>query len=84
MDKGIIQFQSLSRCEAAQICSAVKRTIIDAYEAGFNVAANNYDKSIDDLFAAHLKALDDLGFGYISMADAASMLKVSFDGEEKI
>jgi hypothetical protein len=76
MDTGIIQFQSLSRCEAAQLCEAVTSTILNAYQAGFNVAANNFDKDLDDLFEAHRDALKAIGFGHIPLNEALSMIKL--------
>jgi len=74
MDKGITQFQSLSRAEAIQMCEHVAKAILHAYEAGFNVAANNYDSPLDDLFIAHRDALDSLGFGHIAIGGALSVL----------
>ncbi|MDA3807261.1 MAG: hypothetical protein PF440_05025 [Thiomicrorhabdus sp.] len=82
MDTGIIQFQSLSRCEAAQLCEAVTSTILSAYQAGFNVVANNYDKDLECLFMAHREALEAIGFGHIPISDALSMIKFGIRMEE--
>lgn len=81
MDKGIIQFQSLSRCEAEQMCHAITNTILNAYITGLNVVANNYDKPLDDLFTAHRDALIDLGFSNISFKEAISMIEFSVKEE---
>ena len=83
MENGIAQFQSLSRCEAARMCVAVTSSILNAYEAGFNVAVSNYDKSLDDLFVAHRAALEAIGFGHISFADAMRLIKTAYKEDTK-
>jgi len=84
MEKGIAQFQSLSRCEAARICAAVTSSILFAYETGFNVAANNHDKPLDELIVAHREGLEAIGFGHISLADAVEMLHPAITLKETI
>ena len=83
MDKGIAQFQSLSRCEATQMRAEVAMTILHAYEVGFNLAVDYHDKPLDDLMISHRAALEAIGFGHISFADAMRMIGVCIDDKPK-
>ena len=74
-EKGIIQFQSLSRCEASQMCDDISHTILHAYATGMNVVVSNYDKPFSDLFMAHRDALNDLGFGNMPFSLAMEMIE---------
>jgi len=75
MDKGIAQFQSLSRCEATQVQTEVARAILHAYEVGFNLAVGYHDKPLDDLMTAHRDTLESIGFGHISFTDAMRLIE---------
>ena len=59
------------------MCEHVSGAILHAYRVGFNLAVNNHDKPLDALVIAHRDALEAIGFGHISFADAMQMIEIT-------
>ena len=70
------QFQALSSCEAQSLQQAVGRRICDAFESGMNLMLNA-NMRIDDLPAAMVEALIELGFDDVSARHIAFGIRLS-------